>query len=112
MQGRPLYPEVRVGSISKQGEVRLDFTHTMRFPDNFAILINERSSDKLIEVYMLNGDTKEIDQNLSSWTVTSTSSTNINIILDFEKPILVSAGTYPDLLIIQVFLSAYPDKNN
>ena len=84
----------------------------MKFPENFASLINERSSDKLIEIFMLNGDTKEIDQNLRSWTVISTSSTKINISLDFEKPILVSAGTYPDLLIIQVFLSAYPDKNN
>ena len=60
---------------------------------------------------MLNGDTKEIDKNLRSWTVVSASSTRIDISLDFEKPILVSTGNLPDMLIIQVFLSAYTDNN-
>ena len=39
-QGRPLYPEVRVGSISSQGNVGLDFTRQMMFPENFASMIN------------------------------------------------------------------------
>ena len=62
----------------------------MKFPENFASIINERSSDKLLEILALNGDSEEIDTNLRSWTVTSASSSTIDISLDFEKPILVS----------------------
>ena len=49
---------------------------------------------------MLNGDTKEIDKNLKSWTVTSVSGTEIVISLIFNKPILVSSGDYPDIILI------------
>ena len=72
----------------------------MMFPENLASMINEKSSDKLLEVIMLNGDSEEIDKNLRSWSVTSTSSTNIDISLEFEKPILVSTGSNPDMLVI------------
>ena len=58
---------------------------------------------------MLNGDTEEIDKNLKSWIVTSTSSTKINISLTFDKPLIVSADDSPDIILIQVFLSAYTD---
>ena len=93
----------------------------MEFPENFASLINEggrelrteneKGSDKLLEIMALNGDTEEIDKNLRSWTVTSASSSKIDISIDFEKPILVSTGDFPDILIIQVFLSSYTDQN-
>ena len=72
----------------------------MMFPDNLASMINEKSSDKLLEVLMLNGNSEEIDKNLRSWSVTSTSSSSIDVSLDFEKPILVSTGSYPDMLVI------------
>ena len=72
----------------------------MMFPENLASMINEKSSDKLLEVMVLNGDSEEIDKNLRSWSVTSTSSTNIDISLEFEKPILVSTGSSPDMLVI------------
>ena len=49
---------------------------------------------------MLNGDTEEIDNNLKSWTVTSVSGTEIVISLIFDKPILVSSGDYPDIILI------------
>ena len=68
----------------------LDFAHQMYFPENFASQINESTSEKLLEVLMLNGDTQEIDKNLKSWAVTSVSSSNIEISLGFEKPLLVS----------------------
>ena len=42
----------------------------MKFPEDLASLINENTSDKLLEILMLNGDTEEIDKNLRSWTVT------------------------------------------
>ena len=83
----------------------------MKFPENFASIINERSSDKLLEIMALNGDSEEIDKNLRSWTVTSASSSRIDISLDFEKPILVSTGDFPDILIIQIFMSSYTDHN-
>ena len=60
---------------------------------------------------MLNGDTEEIDKNLRSWTVISASSTKIEIRLDFENPTNVSTGYSPDILIIQVLMSAYTDHN-
>ena len=60
---------------------------------------------------MLNGDTNEIDNNLITWTVTQASSTKISISLTFDKPIIVSTGEAPDILFIQVFLSAYANQN-
>ena len=60
---------------------------------------------------MINGETKEIDKRLKSWTVTQTSSTRIDISLTFENPILVSAGHSPDILLIQLFFDAYTDQN-
>ena len=60
---------------------------------------------------MLNGNSEQIDKNLRSWSVTSTSSTNIELSLDFEKPILVSTESSPDIIVIQVFLSEYPESN-
>ena len=54
---------------------------------------------------MLNGDTEEIDNNLRLWTVISADSSQIDIRLDFEKPVYVSSGFDPDLLFIQVFMS-------
>ena len=83
----------------------------MKFPEDLASLINENTSDKLLEILMLNGDTEEIDKNLRSWTVTYASSTRIDISLTFEKPITVSTGYSPDILFIQVFFSAYTDHN-
>ena len=83
----------------------------MKFPEDLASLINENTSDKLLEILMLNGDAEEIDNNLRSWTVTYASSTRIDISLTFEKPITVSTGNSPDILFIQVFLSAYTDHN-
>ena len=55
----------------------------MTFPEKLASFINENtsnsrelsdSSDKLIEIIVLNGETDEIDKNLVSWTVISVSS--------------------------------------
>ena len=84
----------------------------MRFPDNLASQINENASDKLLEITMINGDTKKVDSNLKSWTVTKVSSTQIDINLIFEKPLLVSTGEFPDILLIQVLLSTYTDINS
>ena len=62
----------------------LGFTQEMNFPEDFKNIINESSSNRLLnesdsikkmEVMMLNGDTEEIDNNLNSWKVISASST-------------------------------------
>ena len=71
--------------------MKLGFTNEMKFPSDLASLINESGvHSKLLEVLMLNGDTKEIEKNLKSWKVTSVSETEIVISLIFDKPILVS----------------------
>ena len=49
---------------------------------------------------MINGDTEDIDKNLRSWTVISTNPTNIDISLDFLKPVSVSTGFSPDILFV------------
>ena len=49
---------------------------------------------------MINGDTEVIDTNLRSWTVISANPTNIEISLDFLKPVSVSTGFSPDLLFV------------
>ena len=49
---------------------------------------------------MINGDSKEIDENLKSWTVISVSPTKIDISLEFSKPLSVSTGYSPDLLFV------------
>lgn len=79
----------------------------MNFPKNLESLINENTSDnlgkrdgRLLEIFMLNGDTNEIDKNLKSWFVTEVSSTKIDIKLTFEKPILVSTGYLPDMILV------------
>ena len=61
---------MRITPISKRGKFILEFTNQMEFPENLASLINENSSGKLLEILMINGDSDEIDKNLSSWTVT------------------------------------------
>ena len=60
---------------------------------------------------MLNGDTKEIDKNFISWSVTAVSSTKIDISLTFEKSISVSTGDSSDILLIQVSLDVFTDNN-
>ena len=51
----------------------MEFSNDMDFPDNMARQINEDISDKKLEIFMINGETEEIDENLISWTVTQVS---------------------------------------
>ena len=41
----------------------------MNFPDDFAEKINEAKGSRLIEIKIINGDTKKTDTNFKSWTV-------------------------------------------
>ena len=49
---------------------------------------------------MINIDREEIDNNLLEWQVISYSSKSIEIALQFENPLLISQGDYPDVLVI------------
>ena len=85
----------------------------MQFPDDIRGQINNSRRRSLagsiesthLEVVMIDGDREEINKNLISWTVTSANSNQMIINLDFEKPVLVSSGFTPDLIVLQVFLS-------
>ena len=49
---------------------------------------------------MIGGETNTPDSNLISWKLESFSSTMLVIKLEFDKPIEVSQGSYPDKLLI------------
>ena len=81
--------------------MRLKFTNKMKLPENFASIINDSTKDKkLLEIVMINGDSQEIDKNLRAWTVSKASSTQIDISLTFDKPLSVSQGDSPDIILI------------
>ena len=61
---------------------------------------------------MLSYETEEPTNNLEAWEVTSASATEININLSFKKPLEVSQGDKPDILLVQLDLSHFPDEND
>ena len=54
------------------------------------ILLNEKSGNELIDIYMFKGDEDVIDDNLKSWKIISVTSKLIEIEVVFENPIQVS----------------------
>ena len=84
-------PEVRLGRIESNGRVKLEFTNAMVFPsEREFILLNEKSGNELIDIYMFKGDEDVIDDNLKSWKIISVTSKLIEIEVVFENPIQVS----------------------
>ena len=70
--GSPMPPEIRLGAISPSGQVDLDFTKQMNFPETMDfVTLNTAQSNLFLNVTMLSGDSLEIDENLVSWTVSS-----------------------------------------
>lgn len=63
----------------------MDFPSKSEFVD-----LNRRSDNALIDVAMINGDTEEIDENLTSWEIVSVSPQLIEIDITFAKPLGVS----------------------
>ena len=48
----------------------------MELPDTESFIkANNESSNKLLDVMMLSGDNEEVDDNLTSWDITSVTST-------------------------------------
>ena len=84
-------PEVRLGRIESNGRLKLEFTNAMVFPsEREFILLNEKSGNEMIDVYMFKGDEDVIDDNLKSWKIISVTPKLIEIEVVFENPIQVS----------------------
>jgi len=119
----PRPPEVRVQRISNDGKVYISFTNEMEFPSDLIEILNPKESDAktsadaegktkdvcliektnredLLEVMMLDTETEGISDNLLGWTVSSLDGTSMVIDLQIAKPISVSQGEIPDLLLI------------
>ena len=57
----------------------------MLFPSKEEFIeLNKLSKNKLIDLYVLNGDEETIDENLKGWDIVSVSSTWIEIDLIFD----------------------------
>ena len=60
---------------------------------------------------MISGENETVNKNLLSWTITRVTSKQIEIDLEFERPLDVSQGEVADKLAIQASLTEFPDKN-
>ena len=107
-------PEVRINEISNGGDLFLGFTNEMVFPSNFTAILNDRNvsikstdtepikgkrtlTDELTGKSLLSLSLKSyvndtISNNLTGWTVTSTSSKQIVVKFTLSQPLLVSQG--------------------
>ena len=78
-------PEVRLGRISSSGRAEIEFTNAMSFPSKEEFVeLNKSSKNKLLDLYVLNGDEGIRDTNLRDWNIFSVSSTWIEIDLIFD----------------------------
>ena len=106
-------PEVRLGRISGNGGVKLEFTNSMQLPDKEEFIeLNDSTNSHLVDIRMLKGDSNEQNENLEGWQIVSVSSELIEIDLNFVKPLEVSQGEAKDRLIVQVSLHQFPDDND
>ena len=99
-------PELRLGKISSDGRIRLEFPNSISFPSKEEFVdINHKSNNELIDLVVYKGDEELLNDNLIGWEIVSVSSKLIEIDLNFEKPLLVSHGEAYDKLIIQARLN-------
>ena len=99
--GGVLPPDMQIGEISADGAVNVEFTNQMDFPSTREfVLDNEKSNNKLLNVMMLSGEDEAIDPNLLSWTFNTVSSQQIEIKLEFERPLEISQGDEPEKLVV------------
>ena len=84
-------PEVRLGRISGDGRMSLEFTNSMQFPDKEEFIeLNNSTNSHLVDIRMLKGDSDEQNENLQDWKIVSVSSELIEIDLGFANPLEVS----------------------
>ena len=87
----PRPPEIRLGTISANRNVLVEFTNPMSLPSKEEFIKqNEENSYGLLNVFMLSGEDEAIDDNLTSWGIESVTAMLISINLEFDSPLLVS----------------------
>ena len=77
---------MRIAKISAFREVQIKFTNALNFPSTEEF-IKLNTDDYLLSMFMLSGETQEVDKNLSSWTILSVTENLITVKLEFEEPI-------------------------
>ena len=107
-------PEIRTKKISNTGDLYLGFTNEMVFPSNFTAILNDKNVSRklkntepvkdertlaneltgksLLSLSLKSYVNNTISDNLTGWTVTSTSSRQIIVKLRLAQPLLVSQG--------------------
>ena len=83
----------------------------MNFPSSEDFKSLNEDGD-LIDLKVLHGDSKLESDNLRSWEIITVSKDQIEIKLDFFAPLQVSQGEEPDILMLQLQLSDFPDEKN
>ena len=126
-------PEVKLVSISKDGEVILKFTKDIQFPIDLLRTVdskNKRPAEakedrkmddeqddepvivaSLFAVQIMSYEAEVVSENLTSWRITSITPKEIKIALTFANPLEVSQGDEQDVLSIFANLEAYMDKD-
>ena len=126
-------PEVKLVSISKDGEVILKFTKDIQFPIDLLQTVvskNKRPAEakedrkmddeqddepvivaSLFAVQIMSYEAEVVSENLTSWRITSITPKEIKIALTFANPLEVSQGDEQDVLSIFANLEAYMDKD-
>ena len=69
------------------------------------VAVNER----VLDLAVVNGDTKELDDNLTGWKLVSADANKLEINLEFREPSHVSQGDIPDKLLIQFEMEQFKD---
>ena len=94
-------PEIRLGTISANRNMKIEFTGAMSFPEKEEFIQqNAEQALKLLNIFMLSGDDEVIDDNLTSWKIKSVTAMQISVDLEFKSPLLVSQGDMPDQIVI------------
>ena len=106
-------PEVRISKISSDWKLSLKFTMPIQFPDELRESINaiRKTPNAPIDVLMISSKNDKKDENLTDWSISKLSSTEIDIDLVFSQPTEVSQDEKPDILVVEIRLSEYKGQN-
>ena len=67
--------ELRLGQISREGRVRIEFSNSMRFPNTEEFIdLYHQMNNELLELLVLKGDEDIEDENLLGWQIVSVGS--------------------------------------
>ena len=107
-------PEVRIPRVSYDAKVLLNFSNAMMFPSNFTAILNDRNYTdpekvRYLEMEMLTEEIETDRGSLISWNVTSVEPTLIKVDLKFDKPLYISQGKKPDILLTTLKFDSITD---